>query len=578
MDHVQEIKARLPIEQLVGRYVRLQKKGRNMVGLCPFHQDSRPSFLVSPDKGICYCFPCQKGGDIFSFYQLIEGVDFPQALKDLAEVAGVDLPEARSDVVPRDEKDRLRACLTEAAAFYRSHLAAANAVRSYLAGRGVGEAEAGEWELGYAPPGFTTTYESLLKAGYSRTEIVTAGLASQRELEGKAYDRFHDRLMFPIHDARGQIIGFGGRTMGEDQAKYLNGSDSPLYRKSAVLYGLHRALPSMRANRRAVLVEGYFDVLACHRAGVTEAVATCGTALTEEHVRLLKRSADAVTLCLDQDRAGREAAERAYLLCAREGLQTDAVVLPQKDPADVAQESPDDLKRLLRETARPYLEVVLAEIRAQDLQDPLVRRAALERLLPLLQAIATATERTHALRQAADALGTTQAALTDDLRKFEAAEHRTAGTVSAQAAVPAPFTRAEITLGLFLLYPRALHLIGEMLPPEEEFAGALYAALSAMEPSPAMDPDALPLSGEFRRRAGILQLFCEEQGMGEWSESVALREIRSNCRNSNREQLLRKQRDITQRLVTARREGLRDQESALIREYQQLIERARAPK
>lgn len=580
MDHVAEIKARLPIEQLVGRYCQLTKKGRNFISLCPFHHDTHPSFLTSPDKGICYCFPCQKGGDIFSFYQLIEGVDFPQALKDLAEIAGVDLPEMREESIPKDEKDRLRDCLTSAASFFQHALKDAQNVRTYISDRGVSDAESVKFGLGFAPDSFTATYDHLLKAGFSRSEIVGAGLAVQKDLQdSKMYDRFRNRLMFPIHDARGQIIGFGGRTMGDDQAKYLNGSDSVLYRKSSVLYGLHQAQAAIREQKNVILVEGYFDVLACHRAGALHAVATCGTALTEEHVRLLKRSVDRVTLCLDQDRAGREAAERAFILCSREGLHADAIVLSQKDPADVAKESLDKLHEALSGSARSYMDCVFDEIRAMNLHEPMVRRAALERLLPLLQAIAQATERTHILHQAALALGTSEAALTDDLHRFQSTLSRPALSHASTSlpSAPFPFTSAELSLGLFLLYPRYLHLLPELMLPEEEFAAALFLALSGKESCAEIDLATLTLTDDHRKRAGIVQLFCEENGMTGWSEKIAEHELRTNCRNANREQVMRKQKVITQQLVNARREGKSEEESDLTSRYKTLIDLARPP-
>ncbi len=578
MDHVQEIKSRLPIEQLVGRYLQLTKKGRNFVGLCPFHHDSHPSFLVSPDKGICYCFPCQKGGDIFSFFQLIEGVDFPQALRDLAEIAGVELPETRMESIPKDEKDRLRDCLSAAQSFYQRSLQTADSVRAYVRDRGVTEAEMQEYMIGFAPDSYSATYEYLLKSGFSRSEIVGAGLAAQRDLqEGITYDRFRNRLMFPIHDARGQIIGFGGRTMGDDQAKYLNGSESILYRKSSVLFGLHKAFSAIRERKQVILVEGYFDVLACHRAGALQTVATCGTALTEEHVRFIKRVADRVTLCLDQDRAGREAAERAFLLCSREGLQVDAVVLPEKDPADTALTSLERLGSLLGDGPRPYLESVFEGIRASDMQNPLMRKTFLERLLPLLQSIRSSTERTHAIRGAADALRTTETALMDDLQRFKSGQLRPRADGTPVTAPASPFNSVELALGLFLLYPRNMHLIGEMIVPVGAFEEAVYAALKGMEPCPEVDIEALPLDPDQKKRVRILLLYCEESGMGEWNETVATREIRANCRHANREQLMRKQKDITRRLLEARRGGSAADETQLVTQYQQLINLARNP-
>ena len=577
MDPVAEIKARLSIEQLVGRYTQLQKKGKNFVGLCPFHHDTHPSFLVSPDKGICYCFPCQKGGDIFSFYQLIENVDFRQALKDLADLTGVVLPEMPQGTLQKDEKERVRDCVKTAAAWYMGQLAASASAQAYLRGRGVTEEEQQRYGLGLAPDSYTATYDYLLKAGFSRTEIITAGFGIQKDLkEERVYDRFRNRLMFPIHDTQGRIIGFGGRTMGKDDAKYINTNDGPLYRKSSVLYGLHTALPAMREAKRAVLVEGYFDVLACHRVGVMEAVATCGTALTEEHVRMLQRAADKVVLCLDQDTAGRDAAERAYKLCSQSGLQVESVVLPAKDPADTVLDDPALLQRLLTNTT-PYLAMVFAEVRSSDLTKPDVRHKALSRILSLVRSISTVSERTVAVREAAAAFGTTETALQTDLEHVERTSHVPQKSErQGQEHGVVPFSSAELTLGLFLLYPHCLPLLQEMIEPEEPFASALYNVLKAVEGAPAVLPlEELVLTDAERQRAKILLLFCEESGFHEWNESMAIREIRRNCRVANREVILGRQKDITRRLLDARKNGDAASETELMARYQELLQLAR---
>lgn len=573
MDPVAEIKARLSIDQLVGQYVQLTKKGRNFVALCPFHQDSRPSFLISPDKGICYCFPCQKGGDIFSFYQLIEGVDFKQAIKDLAEKAGVTLPDIPVDVVKKDEKERARACLASAQQFFAKQLSVSEATKKYLSDRGVTDNEIKAFGLGLAPDSYAATYEYLLKAGFSRKDIMAAGLGIQKDLrDEKIYDRFRHRLMFPIHDNQGRIIGFGGRTLGNDDAKYLNVSDGPLYRKSHVLFGLHLAQKTMREKNRIVLVEGYFDVLACHRVGITEAVATCGTALTEEHVKLLKRHVEKVVLCLDQDKAGRAAAERAFILCSKEGLQVEGVVLGQKDPADAALQSPDMLKSTLTEHVHPYLDLVCAEIKTSDLTSPSIRHDAIERVLPLLQSLSTATERSHAVRQVAAALSTTETSLLDDLHKFE---QRTPTVRSSSSTTfshaPALYSSAELTLGLFLLYPKARTLLPELIQPEEEFPAALFKALQEST-DPLASVEQLNLSDEHRHMANVLLLYCEESGFSQWSDSIANREIHNNCKTANKELLHRKQKEITQRLLQAKKTGDTREEGELAAQYQHLLE------
>lgn len=580
MDSVAEIKARLPIEDLVRSYTQLTKKGKNYVGLCPFHNDTHPSFLVSPDKGICYCFPCQKGGDIFTFYQQIEHVDFPQALRDLAERVGVTLPDAPKGGPTKDEKERLRDCLEAAGAHYKKLLVHSPA-KEYLANRGVTPQEIETFELGVSPVGFTDTYDYLLKAGYSRKEIVLSGLAIQKDLQDqRPYDRFRNRLMFPIHDGQGRIIGFGGRTLDDPSAssgqaaKYLNGAESPLYRKSTVLYGLHHALQSMRDTKRVIVVEGYFDVLACHRVGMTNAVATCGTALTEEHAKLLKRYVETVVLCLDSDKAGQAAAERAFPILSKNDLIVEAVTLGQKDPADASQESPDMLRELLSES-RPYLQLVVDGLRVSDLSSPAARRAALAQLLPLLDAIPSATERALWIERSAMALSTTVTALQEDLKAFAAHAHSKAAHAESAPVVGTsnPYSAAELTLGLLLLYPTQRAYVEELIAPEEGFGAALHAA---MKTTPAgQDVDLSALEPDVQERARILLLYCEENGFAGWSDSVAAREIRRNCQNANRDVLRKKLQDITREMMAARKSGKIADEELLRTQYQQVLKLAR---
>src|SRR3989338_1633763 len=422
MDAVHEIKARLPIEELVSKYVAVQKKGRNFIALCPFHNDKHPSLLVSPDKGIAYCFACQHGGDIFTFYQQIEHCDFKQALKDLAERAGVKLEEHKSEYAPKaDEKERVRKCLEAAVTFFQTQLTTSSLARDYIGKRGVTIALLQQFQIGYAPDSFNATYDTLLKQGFSRKEIIAAGLGVQKDLkEERIYDRFRNRLMFPIHDTQGGIVGFGGRTLGSDDAKYVNSSEGILYHKSSVLFGFHHAKESIRQSKKVILVEGYFDLLACHRVCVTNVCAVSGTALTEQHVGILKRYAEVATLCLDQDRAGQDAAERAFSLLAKQGMHVQAVAIPEKDPDEAANADPSRLKNLLISGAVPYIDSVLAGLRALDLKDPLVRRTALERVLILLSSLQTAVERTDYLSRAASVFGTTETALQEDLQSLAA--------------------------------------------------------------------------------------------------------------------------------------------------------------
>ena len=575
MDPTDEIKARLPIEELVGQYCQLKKKGRGFVCLCPFHNDTHPSMQVSPDKGIAYCFACQSGGDIFSFYQLIEGVDFRQGLKDLAERTGVTLPEVSMPKHTKDEKDRLRECLEAANKFYKKNLESNKVAQEYIKKRKLPKEQVEMFEIGSSPDSFSATYEHLLKEGFSKSEIISVGLGIQKDLkEGKIYDRFRNRLMFPIHDNQGNIVGFGGRTLGEDDAKYINSSEGPLYNKSKVLYGLHYAKEVMRESKAVLMVEGYFDVLACHRVGVRNVVAVSGTALTEQHAKILARSCEKAVLCLDQDRAGQEAAERAFHLCSAEGLHVQVVTIDQKDPDDAANADPEGFKKALKENSKPYLEYIYERISDSDLSSAELKRQALKRILPLIQSLPTSVEQEDYITKAAGLLGTTEVALKEDLKKLPKEIGQTdqkepeakKGDEKKDA-----FSKVEIALGFFFFYPSLLNLLDQLIEPEEEFALALYQAFKNAPDAKKLTVEMLDLAEEFRERASILQLFCEHHSLNRWSESLAAREIKKNCMYANQELLRKKQSEITRKLVEARKAGKKAEEQQLSTQYHQLL-------
>lgn len=578
IDPVNEIKARLPIEELVGQYCQLKKKGRNFVSLCPFHNDSRPSMQISPDKGIAYCFACQTGGDIFSFYQSIEGVDFKQALTDLAEKTGVTIENNASvSSIQKDEKDQARKCLEASIKFYQEQLKENKKAHEYITKRAIPQSAIEEFQIGYAPDSFSDTYQYLLKKGFSRKEILMAGLGVQKELqEEKIYDRFRNRIMFPIHDQKGDIVGFGGRTIGEDDAKYINAAEGPLYNKSRVLYGLHRAKEAMRESKSIVMVEGYFDVIACHLSGVPNVAAVSGTALTDQHAKMLKRYAETVVLCLDQDKAGREAAERAFILCSKEGMQVRVVTLEQKDPDETMRQDPALLKKVLTENSIPYMDFVLADIASTDLSQAENKKKGLERLMPLLDAIATSVEKEHELGRAASVLGTTESAFKEDLARFEQQAFvptptKEAASVSKQEIKSDIFSRMEVALGLFFVFPSQRAYMEELIPPEEGFAAALYEAIKKAPDEKRLTLEMLDLSDEYRERAAILHLYCEHHAFNDWSDSVASREVHANCVRANREMLREKQLQISRKLMEAQRDGKTSEAAQLMNQYQQVL-------
>jgi len=576
MDEVSEIKARLPIEQLVAQYCQIKKKGRVFVSLCPFHNDTHPSLQISPDKGIAYCFACRKGGDIFKFYEEIEHVDFKQALHDLAEKTGVKLEErAARPSMPKDEKDRLRECLGAAQHFFHEQLKIIPAAREYIKKRQVTPGEIEFFGLGFAPDSFSLTYDHLLKEGYSRSEIVAAGLGVQRELaDGRIFDRFRNRLMFPIHDHQGNLVAFGGRAIGEEDAKYVNSSEGPLYSKSNVLYGLNFAREAIREKNQVIMVEGYFDLLACHKVGCPHAVAVSGTALTEQHVKLLKRYTDRAVLCLDQDRAGRDAAERSFQLLARESFHVQVVTITGKDPDEAANADPALLKQTLTDGGVPYFDFVLDQLSKGDVASVQGKRSALQRVLPLLQAIVSSVEQSHYIGKIASALGTTELAVRDDLARVPAAV-LSPRTEELSAVTPENdhFSPLEIALGLFTIYPQHRALFPELIEPEGGFTEALHHSIRSLPPEGAWTPESLP--EEHRERAKILSLFCEVHGFADWSDGLAIREIRKNCMRANRLILKIKQLQIAQQLKEAHAQGKAVEEAQLSTQYQQVLKLAK---
>ncbi|OGJ53855.1 DNA primase [Candidatus Peribacteria bacterium RIFCSPHIGHO2_02_FULL_49_16] len=573
MDPVSDIKSRLPIEDLVRQYCQLKKSGRNYKCLCPFHTDKNPSLLVSPDKGIAYCFACQTGGDIFSFYQAIEGVDFPQALKELAERVGVELARDTGPKHSKDEKERVRSCLMDALAFYRTELQSAKEIHAYLEKRGVDAKDIEKYQLGFAPNAEKELYDALLKKGHSRTEILAAGLGLQSDFNGTVRDRFRHRLMFPIHDHQGRLIGFGGRTMGNDSAKYMNSPDGILYHKSAVFFGLHTAKESAREKGEIILVEGYFDVLACRRVGLMHTVACCGTALTEEHAKILKRYVDEVILCLDQDIAGKKASERAFCMLAQEGLHVTIATLSKKDPADLVLEDAECLKTCIQAQRVPFIEHVCREIEHMDLKNPLIKRRMLERLITLLHVLQTAVERHHYLSRCARALGTSESALEQDFtRSQKKPQNMNRQDTVGQIPSAQNFSSAEIALGICMLHPGIRKECVKLMMPEEDFVKALYEIVcSVPQDSQEMNIGNLPLPKEMHERCTILLLFCEEHGFIEWSETVARREFLQNCFHANRSLIQKKQKHMTECLLQARREGEKEEEKKLQNEYQELL-------
>ncbi|NQT53918.1 DNA primase [bacterium] len=339
-DVIENVKRAADIADIVSRYVELKKAGRTFKALCPFHQEKTPSFTVNPGRQIFKCFGCGKGGDVFSFVAEHEHVDFAESVRIVAGIVGVTIPEQRGGQggPSKETKTRLYQLQAWAAAFFVRCLnerPEGEAARQYLAGRGFDKQTLDAWSVGYAPDSWDALNRAASQAGYTESELLASGLVSRKEGSSHYYDRFRNRVMFPIWDLQGREIGFGARALGDDEVKYLNSPETPLFHKGRTLYGLDKARDAVETARRIVVTEGYTDALMCHQQGVPLAVATLGTALTREHVRELRRFADTVVLVFDADQAGENAVDRSLEVFADSDLDVRVVTVAEgMDPCE----------------------------------------------------------------------------------------------------------------------------------------------------------------------------------------------------------------------------------------------------
>ena len=407
MSVIDEVKQRLDIVEVVGQYVQLQKAGRNYKAICPFHAERAPSFFVSPDRQSWHCFgACNTGGDIFSFVMKKENLEFGDALRLLAERAGVTLVERRPE--EEAERDRLREANEAAASFYHRLLVSNEAgqkARRYLEERGLDLKTIQDFQLGYSPSGWESLCQHLRERRYGDEEMVAAGLAIEGERGLR--DLFHQRIMFPIADVRGRVVGFGGRSLpveGEEeiQPKYLNTPQTATFDKGGLLYALDKAKEHIRREGLALIVEGYMDAIAAHQHGFPNVVASMGTALSERQVRLLKRFSRDVVLALDADTAGQEATLRAVEYQDILGRDIRVVIFPEgRDPDQVIRSDREAWSALLA-NAQPLLDYKFEAVSsALDLSQPRQRSQAAEELLPLVAAIGDRIVQAHYLQRLA---------------------------------------------------------------------------------------------------------------------------------------------------------------------------------
>ncbi|MBI5305565.1 MAG: DNA primase [Chloroflexi bacterium] len=503
MSVVDEIKLKIDVVDFIGQYTELKKAGRNFKALCPFHNEKTPSFIVFPDQGTWHCFgSCATGGDVFTFLMKKENLDFGEALRRLAQRAGVEL--VRESPGESDERKRLREILATAAAHYHHLLKnnpAAQHARDYLAKRFIKPETIDAFQLGYALNEWQGLESFLTGKGFAVHDLEAAGLSIKGE-RGTTYDRFRGRLMFPIRNRNGEVTGFGARTLSGEEPKYLNSPQTALFDKSSTLYGLDLAKDAIRAQNLAVIVEGYMDVIGAHQGGFKNVVASLGTALTQKQLELLKRLTKRYALALDPDAAGEEATKRG-LQVAREALDRKTVPVPLgaglvgfeerleaellvislpagQDPDELIHDAPDRWQNLV-EHAEPLVDFFLhALTRDLDLKLARDKSIAVKRLAPVVREVGDAVQRAHYTQQLARLVGVSEQVVAQEIGHTKRAARATPPPSETPVYAPAPVSKLEeYLLTLALRTPEHLSHIAFLDPEDfDDAAGrAMYLAL-----------------------------------------------------------------------------------------------------
>ena len=475
MSVITEVKQKLDIVEFISEYVTLQKAGRNFKGLCPFHSEKHASFFVFPEQQSWHCFgACGTGGDIFAFVMRKEAVDFGQALRLLAQRTGVALSAREAPSKAEDEKRERLFQINEAAAEYYYHILSSTKTgamaRSYLAKRNIVPETIKEFRVGFSPDTWETIKNYFLGKGYAERELVEAGLIIERE-EGGSYDRFRNRLMFPICDIQGRVTGFGARVLDDSLPKYINSPQTPIFDKSSSLYGIDKAKSAIRKKDLAIIVEGYMDALTAHQHEWQNVVGSMGTSLTEKQVEAIKRLTKNITLALDADLAGEEATLRGKAILAYSSIEGKVISLPPgKDPDEVIGEEVALWQKLV-EQAMPIMDFAFQSVIGKvDINKAKDKSLAVQKLLPSISEVKDATQRFHYLEKLARELKIGRSELEVALRKLKAPGERPRvsksperpGEQSRRARQLISSAGEEYCLALLLQYPELRPLAQEL--------------------------------------------------------------------------------------------------------------------
>lgn len=493
MQPSEEIKAKLDIVDVVRDYIPLKAAGVNFRACCPFHKEKSPSFVVSPEKQIFHCFGCGKGGDIFSFVTQIEGIEFVEALRMLAQKAGVTLQ--RIDPKINSEKNKILDIIDLSRKYFHHVLRndkGAQAARDYLKKRGLKDETIDEWQIGYSLDSWDGLLKALLARGYKEPEILKAGMIIKKENTNKYYDRFRDRIMFPINDVNGSTVAFTARINPEKEAtdkmgKYINSPQTMVYDKSKILFGLDKAKLAIKSSDSVIITEGQMDVISSHQAGFKNVVASSGTALTTEQIILIKRFTNNISLAFDQDAAGAMAADRGIKEAMQADMNIKVVEIPNgKDPDECVKNNPADFERAIKNAKammQYYFDITLGKINTEELEG---KREAVKKLLPIITKLGSPIDQDFWLRRLAEKINVKEDVLQETIKRSKGANqtrpepNRYQEKVLPDAPKTPETTRAEklseLLLSLLLKFSPLLEYASNNIQVEH-IAGALNKGL-----------------------------------------------------------------------------------------------------
>lgn len=473
MNELEDIKERLDIVDLISSYVTLKKAGRNYKACCPFHKEKTPSFMVSPDKQIWHCFGCQKGGDAFGFIMEMEGMDFPEALRFLGKKTGVEVKSFSPEI--SGKKNLLFELNNLAVSFYHKVLtdsSEAKVAREYLKERKITQDTILEFRLGYSPDGFSKLTDFLKKKGYKEEDIIKAGLALRKD-NGRVVDRFYKRLMFPISNPSGGVVGFTARVLTDEKiAKYINTPETDIYEKSKALFGIDKAKRTISEKDWITVVEGNMDVLASYQAGVKNVVASSGTALTKDQLRLVKRYTANIILALDKDDAGSEALKRGVFLALDEGMNIKIADMgDSKDPDEMIRKDKNEWKKTLK-ASKPFMDFYLdgffAKINGQ--LDVTNKKRIARETLPFIKRIQNDIEKTHYIQILAKKLNVPESSIQDALAKTKAESRITEKVESDSPKKDTKTLLSDALLGLAMAFTAGVEEIISLLTEDDFYS------------------------------------------------------------------------------------------------------------